>query len=397
VSRDIGFELERFESAGDGRLEVVGRWSGVHGRRLARPVLTVQAAGRRQRLSALPGGQPAVGGDEPWRAAFAWDGDVGEIAGAELEIGRLVVELPAPRRRRRRPAPSRDKLRAEVEELRAEVAELRAEAADPKPDPERTRLEEELQLLRVAHGSLRDAHERLEDELEPLRAAAAERERVTAELGETRTQLERVGEQLERERAVIADLRGKLAAARQESERAQAAEAETTERLRAAREEGEQALAAERAEVARLRESLSARTDEDEAADASRRVAERISLALERERATSRNLQRELDTARAQTAELRRGQPPPGANGAAATEETLVASTPAGRAATARTAPMRGSPVAQRRAEAARVAAAGRVPEPPPSRAAVWGVRAFAALLVALLLVAFVVVVTYIT
>ncbi len=55
----------------------------------------------------------------------------GDIAGAELEIGRsLVVELPPPRRRRRRSAVGAEgDLRAQVDELRGMVAELRAERA----------------------------------------------------------------------------------------------------------------------------------------------------------------------------------------------------------------------------------------------------------------------------
>src|SRR5690242_578803 len=102
--REVGFELERFEWSGE-RLEVVGRWSGLRGRRLSRPVLVLDAGGRRVRLNALPGGQLRAGSDEPWRATFAWDADGEDVRGAELEIGRsLIVELPAPRRRAPRPA-----------------------------------------------------------------------------------------------------------------------------------------------------------------------------------------------------------------------------------------------------------------------------------------------------
>src|SRR3954469_19909979 len=101
---EVVFALERFELSADERLEVVGRWQGLEGRRMGRPVLTVvESGGRRRRLNALPGGQLAS--THAWRAAFAWDGDVTDIEGAELELGRrLVVELPAPRRRRRRSA-----------------------------------------------------------------------------------------------------------------------------------------------------------------------------------------------------------------------------------------------------------------------------------------------------
>ena len=44
---DVSFELERFEWTADDTLEVVGRWNGVSGRRMARPALTIEAGGRR--------------------------------------------------------------------------------------------------------------------------------------------------------------------------------------------------------------------------------------------------------------------------------------------------------------------------------------------------------------
>src|SRR3954469_17693225 len=102
---EVVFALERFELSAEERLEVVGRWEGLEGRRMGRPVLTVvETDGRRRRLTALPGGQ--LSSTHAWRAAFAWQGDPASIDRAELELGRrLVVELPPPRRRRRRPAP----------------------------------------------------------------------------------------------------------------------------------------------------------------------------------------------------------------------------------------------------------------------------------------------------
>src|SRR4051812_37152313 len=101
---EVVFALERFELSAEERLEVVGRWEGLEGRRMGRPVLTVVETGARgRRLPALPGGQ--LSSTHAGRAAFAWDGDVTMIERAELELGRrLVVELPAPRRRRRRSA-----------------------------------------------------------------------------------------------------------------------------------------------------------------------------------------------------------------------------------------------------------------------------------------------------
>ena len=43
--REVSFELERFAWSEPGRLEVVGRWSGLEGRRLGRPVLRLECRG----------------------------------------------------------------------------------------------------------------------------------------------------------------------------------------------------------------------------------------------------------------------------------------------------------------------------------------------------------------
>ncbi len=119
--RDVAFELERFAFTAPDRLEVVGRWTGVAGRRLGRPVLTLDIGGRRRRLTALPGGHLAPSEGAEWRVAFAYDGDPEALTSAELEIGRrLVVELPAPRRRR---AGAREGDAGEAERRLREAAE----------------------------------------------------------------------------------------------------------------------------------------------------------------------------------------------------------------------------------------------------------------------------------
>jgi hypothetical protein len=486
---EVSFELERFEWTADDHLEVVGRWNGVSGRRIARPALTVEAGGRRQRLS---GTQISA---DPWTATFAWAGD--DIAGAELEIGRtLVVELPPPRRRRRRSAATAEMdLRAQLEESRLALAALQAErdrlaARDDRSaelaaerdrlaaelaardedtvrddrsadlaaaleerdrlletaraeSAERDRLaaeleavraqrepraeaEQELAGLRLAHGSLKAAHEALEDELEALRAVRDERDELAAQLEQVRAsaddqaseklslndairevqaeretlkadlavareeiaRLERdvadrdrsltetqadAERRIESERATNTEIHARLATAREETQKTIAAEAEETERLRAEleelRAEHERALGAERSEVARLREELlsSERAEDDEG---SRRMVERITRDLERERAVSRNLKRELDTLRSDLAEQRRQISAQTANG------TLQMEEPPARA-------VRTPEGTRRRVDAARANAAHRVPKVPPSPVALWTVRAVATLLVA--------------
>ena len=103
------------------------------------------------------------------------------------------------------------------------------------------------------------------------------------------------------------------------------AEAEETERLRAeleaVREESERLLGAERAEVARLREELLSSEVDEEGEEASRRMLERVTRDLERERATSRSLRRELDELRSDSAEYRRSVSASTANGTLAMDE----------------------------------------------------------------------------
>jgi hypothetical protein len=189
----------------------------------------------------------------------------------------------------------------------------------------------------------------------------------------------------------------RLATAREEAQKTLVAEAEETERLRTelerAREEADRQLAAERAEVARLREELlsSERYDDEEPDEASRRMLERVTRDLERERATNRNLRRELDELRSESAEHRRAMSSATANGTLAMDEPPAPATAAGRA-------VRTPQGTQRRVEAARAAADRRVPRVPPSPVSIWIVRVVAsALVVAALGVALVVLVQLLT
>ena len=230
---EVSFELERFEWTADDRLEVVGRWNGIRGRRIARPALTVEAGGRRQRLS---GSQVS---EEPWSASFAWSGD--DIAGAELEIGRtLVVELPAPRRRRRRTGASAESdLRAQVEELKLTAAALRAE---------RDRL---AAALESQQDQLTEERDRLAAELEARGDDAAERDRLAAELA---ARDEAAGPEIA---AVVAE-RDRLAA--ELAARDEHAARQDTERDDASAEIA--ALLLERDELAAERDRLVTRGDE---------------------------------------------------------------------------------------------------------------------------------------
>jgi hypothetical protein len=414
--RETAFELERFAWTPPGRLEVVGRWNGLEGRRLGRPVLTLEAHGIRRRLGAVPGGHFARAASGEWRAAFAYDDDPEAITRAELELGRrLVVELPRPRRRRGAPPEALEderRLRLEAEttlaERDAEIIGLRDEAETAIGDREaeietlRTQLTQAEQL-----AAARDDAERRAAEFGAELAIA--REELATARQELETARSEADERLAAQRAAAAEVHEKLAAAREEAHRTIETEAEETERLRAelaaAREETERTVSAEREETERLREELASRaahangSDGGEAEAAARRMYERVARELENERTAARHLRRELDAVQAQSAEHRRvvsaavtDSVTPTAGGEPAAPG---ATTPAGRVAAARRAGA-GRAAAHQRAEAARAAAAHRVPGH-RSAAAVWAVRAVAVAIVAALLVALLLIVSAVT
>jgi hypothetical protein len=99
VSDGVAFEVERFEWAGDDRLELTGRWYGLRGHRFVRPALMVQAGDEQRRMLALLEHKPWAADDgEEWIAAFPWEGEPLELTAAELAVApSLAVDLPMPR------------------------------------------------------------------------------------------------------------------------------------------------------------------------------------------------------------------------------------------------------------------------------------------------------------
>src|SRR4051812_35500114 len=286
---EVAFDVERFDWVDDGRLEVVGRWSGVRGLRFVRPVLTVPVAGRRRRIVALLEHKPWVASDgDQWVAAFPWQGHREAVGPAQLAVGpSLVVELPAPGPRQS-PVP-REPSPADLAAQRAYETETRAaresEAAQAllrreREDHERRRreLEAGLEALRAdvaAAGAVADgvrleragARARLDDALadnDRLRATHADAEAETARLRATHADAEAETARL---RAAHADaeaetarLRAAHADAEAETARLRAhADAEAaTHRLRAAHGAAAEQLSDAVAENDRLREKRGA-------------------------------------------------------------------------------------------------------------------------------------------
>jgi hypothetical protein len=403
--REIAFELQRFTWTEPDRLEVTGRWTGLEGRRLGRPVLTLTIGDEQPRLTALPGGH--LRGSGEWRALFSFNGDPATVSGAELEVGRrLVVDLPAPRKRKPRPddeALREERARREVAE--ATIAERDAEIVGLRDEAETVigEREAEIETLREQVAAIEAAQAELQQQLEQMTTdlAARDEELATAR-ADVQAAHDDVEQRLAAERAATTEVREKLATAREEAEATMETESQETERLRAellsAREETERLLEAERAETARLREELATGSgqrngdDAGEADAAARRMYERIARELENERAAARSLRRELDAVQAQTAEHRRITSTAAANGLSTSDDAPLAATPAGRLAAARRSEV-GRAVAHQRAEAARAAAAHRVPEH-RSPAAVWVVRGIAIAFVVGLLIALVLIVS---
>src|SRR5438067_3322538 len=98
IASDTGavFEVERFEWADDGRIELQGAWSNLRGTRFVRPALELDAGGTRHRLLALLDHKPWAPGDNGrWQAAFTWDGHVDDVEAAQLTVAPgIVIELP---------------------------------------------------------------------------------------------------------------------------------------------------------------------------------------------------------------------------------------------------------------------------------------------------------------
>jgi hypothetical protein len=92
----VAFELDRFV-AEDERLEVIGRWVGVRGRRFVRPSLSAVVDGHSKRALAELEHKPWAAEDGDWMAAFRWSGPVDGIDDFELAVAPdLAVRLPPP-------------------------------------------------------------------------------------------------------------------------------------------------------------------------------------------------------------------------------------------------------------------------------------------------------------
>ena len=242
AGQEATFEVERLDWS-SGRLEVTGRWFGIRGRRFIRPVLELEAGGRRHRLLATLEHKPWTAAEgEEWLAAFPWEGDPVDPTAAELAVGPdLTIELISP-------------------------------ARDEDSDGDRA----------ATGGSSRSGRRRA-----PTRPP----EQVERELAEAWGQAERWREELDRARAVHAaeaeELRERLAAERGESGR----------RLDELRRERDAAVAAARDANRALDESLRARARLERQRDDAARAADRARRERDEWRSRAQAIAAERDAA----------------------------------------------------------------------------------------------------
>jgi hypothetical protein len=195
----ISFEVQRMSITEPGRLEVVGRWFGVHGRSFVRPALILtmpEAGGERRALAELEHTPWAAQDGELWMAAFQVEVEPGDASAIALSVAPdITVTLPYETHGRRR---------GQALGARADrVPPVPAESAGPRAlgGPASPRAAVALDLERLG-AQLAAANQELERE----RAGGAARQRELRE-----TERRRVQANAERDEAIRAKARAESA------------------------------------------------------------------------------------------------------------------------------------------------------------------------------------------
>jgi hypothetical protein len=268
ATAEVAFEVERAGWPSPDRLEVVGRWFGVRGRRFIRPTLYVEADGEPRRLLAVLDHKPwAVEDGEEWIAAFAWEGDPVDLTGSELTVGPGVAVELAPSAERE-PAERRFARIPRADALGSELAGQREKAQKLSRDLHDARAEHSADMVRTAREH--------EEELDRVRSEKA-----------------RAEEEAERR---VADLRSELDAARDRAARLETALRKVRDELAVARAD----VTAQRAGLEHERATFAA-----EASDAAADEVEKLRVERDAARAESAEARAERDSARRESATAR--------------------------------------------------------------------------------------------
>ena len=280
-------EIERFEWITPERIELVGYWSGLRGRRFVRPTLVLKGEGGQKRLLALLDHKPWAAHDgEVWTAAFAWEGEVVKFEGAVLSVGSGIdLELPSPRMRPGKPRRFRQRvvLRDALRDEQAAPTLASGIVSDsPEPEPKLSRAEALKAALPVKPKDEPEPTVALDPVAESEPDAPAVADSAQADVDRIRREREALRRERDRALAKLREARGEVETERQARERA-VADARAAERESANRMLGEGAEL--RASVERQREIAYLERDEaiaarDEAIAARNRACDERDAAL---------------------------------------------------------------------------------------------------------------------
>jgi hypothetical protein len=280
-------EIERFEWAGPDRIEIVGYWSGLRGRRFMRPTLVLRGEGAEsKRLLAVLDHKPWAADDsEQWIAAFPWDGEIVKFDSAEMNVGSGIdLELPPPRMRPGKPRRFRQRVVA------------RDASREAAPPPRATGIVSDAPALDVDAAVVEQEPTQAlpaapaEAKPDPAAALSEKLDAKTAEADRLRTERDSLRKERDQALEKLRTVRAELEAERQSREKA-VADARAEERESANRMIGEGAEL--RAAVERQREIAYLERDD---ANATREKA-----VAQRDRACE-----ERDAAQAEAKEARR-------------------------------------------------------------------------------------------
>jgi hypothetical protein len=259
-------EIERFEWATPERIELVGYWTGLRGRRFVRPTLVLKGEGEQTRLLALLEHKPWVAHDgEEWTAAFAWEGEVVKFEGAELNVGSGIdLDLPAPRMRPGKPRRFRQRVvaRDASRDTGAEPT-LASGIVSDSPEPKLSRAEALKAALPVKPKDEPEPTVALDTEPRPEAEAPVPAASPQADIDRIRREREALRRERDRALEKLRAVRGELEAERQAREQA-VADARARERESANRMLSEGAEL--RASVERQREIAYLERDDAKAA-----------------------------------------------------------------------------------------------------------------------------------